>query len=106
MGFIFYSINKSGFIYWNDFDLLSKLFEQQAHAVKYHKNLLLSNYGRERPYIQFDNKLIDFGNITNDINSKTEFRIKNLENKLVVLNKFLASCGCTSTRWTKSVSSV
>jgi hypothetical protein len=100
-GLNFIPIYKSGFIYWNYFDLLSKLCEQQAHAVKCHKNLLLSNYGRERPNIQFDNKLIDFGNITNDINSKTEFRFKNLENKPVVINKVLASCGCTSTRRTK-----
>ncbi len=76
--------------------------EQKAQSVEYHKNLILSNYGRERPNIQFDNKLIDLGNIANNINPNIEFRFQNLGNNPVVINKVFTSCGCTSARWTKS----
>lgn len=62
----------------------------------------MSNYGRERPNIQFDYKLIDLGNITNDIHPNVEFKFQNLGNNPVVINKVFASCGCTSTQWTKA----
>ncbi len=55
----------------------------------------------EMPAIEFEEKVIDFGEISQGEKVKQRFRFKNTGNKELIISDAKGSCGCTVPRWPK-----